>query len=113
MSRHWAEETAKSHLLSRGYELLAENYAVRGGELDLVMRHGDAVVFVEVRQRKTNAYGGAAESITLRKLQRLRKTALHYLVSTFGRDDLPVRFDAVLVTGSKTNFRLEHLENIG
>ncbi len=112
MPRHWAEATAKTYLLGRGYTFLAENYTVRGGELDLVMRQGGVVVFVEVRQRKSDRYGSAAESITAGKLQRLRKTALHYLVSTFERDDLPVRFDAVLVTGTEKNYRLEHLQNI-
>ena len=112
MSRHWAEATAKTYLLERGYSFLAENYAIRGGEIDLVMKRGEVIVFVEVRQRKTAAYGSAAESITARKLQRLRTTALHYLVATFGRDDLPVRFDAVLFAGTQRKFRLEHLENI-
>ncbi len=113
MPRHWAEAAAKTYLLGRGYTCLAENYAVRGGELDLVMQYGETIVFVEVRQRKTSRYGSAAESITAAKLQRLRKTALHYLVSTFGRDDLPVRFDAVLVAGVEAKFGLEHLQNIG
>ena len=112
MPRHWAETTAKTYLSGRGYVLLAENYTIRGGEIDLVMRQGETIVFVEVRQRKTAAYGSAAESITARKLQRLRKTALHYLITTFGRDDLPVRFDAVLVAGTENGFTLEHLENI-
>jgi putative endonuclease len=110
--RHWAETIAKRHLLLSGYALLAENYSVRGGEIDLVMKDRDVIVFIEVRQRAKETHGTAAETITPRKLQKLQKTALSFLVKTFGRDDLFIRFDAVLLTGTEKDYRLEHLENI-
>ena len=110
--RHWAETIAKRHLLLSGYALLAENYSVRGGEIDLVMQDRDTIVFVEVRQRASESHGTAAETITSRKIQKLQKTALSFLVEKFQRDDLPVRFDAVLITGTEAKYRLEHLENI-
>lgn len=112
MPRHWAEAVAKAYLEAQGYILLAENYAVRGGELDLVMQRGETIVFVEVRQRQSARYGSAAESLGARKLGRLRQTALAFLLERFGRDDLPVRFDAVLLQGSRTNYALEHLEGV-
>jgi putative endonuclease len=110
--RHWAETIAKRHLLLNGYALLVENYSVRGGEIDLVMQDRDIIVFVEVRQRARETHGTAAETITPRKLQKLQATALSFLVEKFARDDLPVRFDAVLITGTEEKYRLEHLENI-
>ena len=112
MAWHWAETLAKIYLLNQGYDLLAENYSVRGGELDLIMQQGETIVFVEVRQRKSARYGSAAASITPQKLVRLRKTALHFLVATFARDDLPVRFDAILVEGTQERYTLEHLKAI-
>ena len=112
MARHWAETLAKDYLLSKNYTLLAENYAVRGGELDLIMQDEETIVFAEVRQRKTAQYGTAAESITPTKLARMQKTALHFLQNQFERDDLPVRFDAVLISGTQEKHSLEHLENI-
>jgi putative endonuclease len=111
--RHWAEEVARDYLEGRGYVLLAENYHVRGGEIDLVMRFGGETVFVEVRQRSRSDFGGAGESLDPRKLQRLRRAARIYLARSFGRDDLPVRFDAVLVHGTRTRHRIEHLPGIG
>ena len=110
--RHWAEEIAKTYLEGKGYQTLAENYTMRGGEIDLILRDRETIVFAEVRQRKTDAYGSAAASISAAKLARLQRTALHYLVATVGRDDVPLRFDAVLLTGVRENYRLEHLENI-
>jgi putative endonuclease len=110
--RHWAETIAKRHLLLSGYALLAENYSVRGGEVDLVMKDRDVIVFVEVRQRARETHGSAAETITPRKLQKLQKTALSFLIERFQRDDLFIRFDAVLLTGTEKEYKLEHLENI-
>jgi putative endonuclease len=110
--KHWAETVVKRHLLLSGYALLAENYSVRGGEIDLVMKDREVIVFIEVRQRAKETHGTAAETITPRKLQKLQKTALSFLVETFGRDDLFVRFDAVLITGTEKNYKLEHLESI-
>lgn len=111
--RHWSEEIARDYLLAQGFELLAENYAVRGGEIDLVLKDGAVTVFAEVRQRGSSRYGDAAASISPAKLARLRRAALHYLVKAYGRDDVPVRFDAVLLDGPRQNYRLQHLRNIG
>ncbi|MCA9836611.1 MAG: YraN family protein [Trueperaceae bacterium] len=112
MSRHWGEETAKRYLLTKGYLILKENYAIRGGEIDLIAQQNEVIVFIEVKQRKQNSHGNAAESISPQKLKRLTNTALHYLISTYGRDDLAMRFDAILISGTKERHRLEHLKNI-
>jgi len=112
MTRHWAEDVAKAHLEAQGYTTLATNYTIRGAEIDLIMQDGTTYVFVEVRQRKSDSYGSAAESISQKKLHRLQKAALHYTVSKFERDDLPMRFDAVLLSGVEGDFELEHLKNI-
>jgi len=110
--RHWSETLAKRYLEAKGYTLLAENYTVRGGELDLIMQDGETIVFVEVKQRRTDHYGSAAAAISAAKLKRLQATALHYLVEVYKRDDLPLRFDAVLLSGTQAQHKLEHLENI-
>jgi len=110
--RHWAEEEAKSYLLAHGYRILAENYTVRGAEVDLIAEKDSVIVFIEVKQRRSGRYGTPAEMITAKKLARLRGAASLFVAETFGRDDLPLRFDALLVTGDRTRYRLEHLEGI-
>lgn len=110
--RHWAEERARAHLEGRGYRTLAANYAVRGGELDLVMRSGEWYVFVEVRQRRDARFGHPAETLTPPKLARMRRAARRWLLEHLGHDDVPIRFDAVLVTGPEGLHVLEHLEAI-
>lgn len=93
-----AEDLALSYLQSQGLRLKARNYACRLGEIDLVLLDGATLVFVEVRQRSHRSFGGAAESITARKRDKLLAAARHYLS---GQRDLPAcRFDAVLVDGA-------------
>ena len=92
-----AEEAALRYLLARGMRLKARNYQCRLGEIDLVLEHDGTLVFVEVRQRRSSAFGGAAESITARKRSKLIAAARHYLSGSASMP--PCRFDAVLVGG--------------
>ncbi len=95
--RH-AEDVAATFLQQRGLKLVARNYRCRFGEIDLIARDGDTLVFVEVRMRSGSGYGGAAASITAGKRAKLTRAARHYLA---GRSRLPpCRFDALLVSGA-------------
>lgn len=110
--RHWAEAVAKDYLETHGYTVLAENYTVRGAEIDIVASRGDFTVIVEVRQRRQSRYGTPAETLTPQKLGRLQTAALSFIAERYGRDDLPLRFDAILVSGDASAYSLEHLEGI-
>jgi putative endonuclease len=102
-----AEVLAADFLRSKGLRITARNYRSRHGEIDLIARDGATVVFVEVRSRAGEAYGGAAASITAAKREKLIKTAHHYLA---GITPLPpCRFDAVLITGKPP--RIEWIHN--
>lgn len=74
-----AEEIAATYLLRRGLKVVARNYRVRGGEIDLVCADGRTLVFVEVRLRGNSHFGGAAASITQRKQQRIILAARYWL----------------------------------
>ena len=102
-----AEAIAEAYLTRRGLHVLERNWRIRGGELDLICRDGATLVFVEVRLRSGNDYGGAAESITPAKRRRLILAARHYLA---GKAETPCRFDAVLL-GSLDETRLEWIRN--
>jgi len=95
-----AEALAASYLATRGLTIVQRNYRCRGGEIDLIARDGEVLVFVEVRLRRNRAFGTAAESITAAKRRRLRLAARHYL-ARLGREP-PCRFDAVLLDGLET-----------
>lgn len=91
-----AEALAASFLQRRGLKILARNYRCRFGEIDLVAQSGAILVFVEVRSRRSDAFGGPAESITATKRRRLVAAARHYLAAAGER---PARFDVVLMRG--------------
>ncbi len=80
---------------------VASNYRCRYGEIDLVMEDGEYVVFVEVRYRNSNSFGGALASITTRKQQKLRACAEHYRQSHRGYGSRPCRFDVISITGTE------------
>lgn len=90
-----AEARARSLLEAAGLRFVAANVRYRVGELDLIMRDGETLVFVEVRERGSRRYGGAAASIDWRKQQRLNRAAQRYLLLGFGSRPPPCRFDVV------------------
>ncbi len=93
------EAAAARHLASRGLVLLDANVRYVDGELDLVMRDGDTLVFVEVRYRASDDFGGAAASVTPAKQRRLVRAATRYLASHPSLAALPCRFDVVGAEG--------------
>lgn len=92
-----AEAQAARYLEDRGLRIIERNYTCRHGEIDLIARDGETLVFVEVRARSSSTFGGAAASITAAKQAKLTRTALHYMAGL--ADDPRCRFDAVLLTG--------------
>lgn len=95
--RH-AEQLALHYLEERGLRLLERNFRSRHGEIDLVMREADCLVFVEVRYRRGTRYGGAAASVDGNKQARLVSTALYYQLRHPACATQPTRFDVVALT---------------
>ena len=92
-----AEALAIGYLQQRGLQVMGRNFHCRGGEIDLICRDGRMLVFIEVRLRQQQGFGGAAASITRRKQQRIILAARHYLASQAGADQFDCRFDCILL----------------
>ncbi len=90
------EDLAAARLTELGYTVVARNYRCPHGELDLVARHGEAWVFVEVKTRRGTRFGTPEDAITPRKQAHLIATAQHYL-QAHALGDVPWRIDAVAV----------------
>lgn len=86
-----------SYLMQRGLKLVVANYNCRVGEIDLVMQDRDSLVFVEVRYRQDDDYGGALESITKSKRRKIVCAAKYYLLEHDLWEKAPCRFDVVIV----------------
>lgn len=93
------EARALDMLQQAGLELLERNFNTRYGEIDLVMRDGDTVVFAEVRYRRHGDYGGAELSVTARKRQRLIRAASLFLQARPQLAQQPCRFDVLAFGG--------------
>ena len=103
-----AEDLACRYLRRRGYRLLARNYRAGRHELDLVMRSEGTIVFVEVRARRSTAFGTPAETVGAAKRRFLLLAAERYLMEN-GLMDAPARFDVVEVYLGDGGIR--HIEN--
>jgi putative endonuclease len=91
--------------------LLERNVRSRFGELDLIMRDGQALVFVEVRYRRGAAFGGGAGSVDPHKQARLVTTASRFLQAHRRLARLPCRFDVVAISGTAAPYRIEWLRD--
>ncbi len=99
-----AEAAAVAFLRARGLTILLRNYRGRVGELDIVARHGRALVVVEVRARSSDRFGGAAASIDLRKQIRIRRATALLIRESPELANLPIRFDVIAVRGNNIDW---------
>ena len=104
------EELAGRFLRERGYQILTTNYRCRQGEVDIVAKDGEEVVFVEVRTRRSQSFGTPQESLTRPKVRRLVATCQDYLQG-YGGADTNWRIDLVSVRLDQGN-RLEDIDHL-
>lgn len=102
------EERALRHLARHGLTLVEANFQCKSGEIDLILRDGEALVFVEVRQRAGRTHGGAAASITPAKIRRVVRAAQTYLLR-FPRVP-PCRIDVVAIDGDALDWLKNAIE---
>ena len=104
-----AEQIARRFLEQSGCHLLAANYRTRQGEIDLVMREGQRLLFVEVRARRHDMFGGALASVTFRKQQKIIASARAFLHHHPHFQDLDCRFDVVTLQCQQGHWQIEWL----
>ena len=105
------ESAAEEYLRRKGYRIVARNLRSPLGELDLVAEDGQVLVFVEVKARRTDAFGGAIQAVHHRKQEKLIQLAAQYLARHHIKDRL-CRFDVVLLQGSDATVpQIEHIQN--
>jgi len=102
------EACAEALLAAKGFVVLARNYRTRGGEVDLICRDGDALVFVEVKARQAGSLARPDEAVTPAKRRKIIKAAAAYL-SEGGLWDQPCRFDVVAVVGRQGRLTATHM----
>lgn len=106
-----AEQQALEYLLDQGLTLETRNFRCRQGEIDLVMRQGGSLVFIEVRSRRSNRYGGALESVDYHKQQRILTAARYYLAAHPEAARRPCRFDVITLGPCGESHRLQWIRD--
>lgn len=99
------EDRALQWYLDRGYTLVERNWRCRSGEIDLIVRDRDEIVFAEVKTRTSTRYGTPFEAVDHRKQRRLRQLASIWLSVNRSTVDRSVRFDVVAVIGTRIEVR--------
>ncbi len=104
------EEIAARYLLDRRYEILHRNYRCRYGEIDIIARRKNVLVFVEVKSRRSSAFGSPLEAVSLKKQRSISVVAQAYLQRN-RLSGSAARFDVIAVLLHSTEPAIEHIEN--
>jgi putative endonuclease len=104
------ESLAAAYLSRSGYRIVTRNYRCRFGEIDIVAREGETLVFVEVKSRRSGSYGDPQLAVGLPKQKKISRIALQYLSET-NLSHSPARFDVVAVKFLPEGPRLELIRN--
>jgi len=106
----YGEALATRYLKKQGYKILCVNYRTPFGEIDIIAKDNDAIVFVEVKSRTTWAYGGPKYAVTPAKRKKISINALHYLKST-DQMNVKARFDVVTIFSANCKADVEIIKN--
>ena len=101
------ETMAAEYLKNKGYEIISQNFFSKNGEIDIIAKDTDTIVFCEVKYRSNTRYGLPEEAVDYRKQDKIRKTAAYYLYRNNFPVETRVRFDVIAVLGEK----ITHIED--
>ncbi|MBI3039451.1 YraN family protein [bacterium] len=106
----WGEEMAFNFLQAKGFKIIKRNYRSRWGEIDIIAKDKEFLVFVEVRAKTKSIHGHPLETITLRKQNQVIRMAKEYIAFNGIPDSLPCRFDVIaILSQAHENTELVHL----
>lgn len=115
MKRHIGligEELAANHIKNEGYNILERNYRTKLGELDIIARDQNIIIFIEVKTRTSGAYGMPSEAVNYKKQQTIRKLSQQYIRhKKLDNSCLDYRFDVIEVKLVGRKYKIDHMEN--
>ena len=105
-----SESIATGHLKKHGYKILEQNYRTKLGEIDIIAKDKDTLVFVEVKARSSNRFGNPKWAVTPKKQRKISMVALLYIKST-KQSNVKARFDVVAISSAKDKPSIEIIKN--
>ena len=103
------EDLAAEFLKGKGYRIIGRNYKTPIGELDIIAKDGETLVFIEVKTRSSNAFGYPFEAVDSRKKHKLKNLALFYLKNQ--KKNCAARFDVISINLTGTKKEIEHIKD--
>ena len=103
------EKYGAEYLKNKGYEIITCNYRTRYGEIDIIAKDKDTLVFVEVKLRSGSKYGRGVEAITSHKIEKIHQVALDYIQNNYEKEP-ECRFDVIEILNSN-EMEILHIEN--
>ncbi len=104
------EEIAVAYLIENGYSILCTNFSSRGKEIDIIAKKSSALIFVEVKLRKSLKFGYPREAVTFAKQNNIKQAANYYIYKN-GIVDCDFQFDIIEILDTKTERKLEHIKD--
>ncbi len=101
------EFLALKYLTDRGYKIIKRNYRCKLGEIDLIAKKDNRIIFIEVKYRSSSKYGSAIEAVNYKKQMIIRRVARHFLLTNYHTLEIPVSFDVIGIDNDK----ITHIEN--
>lgn len=110
----FGEKIAKKYLVKKGYAILAEHFLIKGGEIDIIAKKSEKIVFVEVKTRTSLIFGNPEDAVGLHKIDALKRAAESYLRQKNMLDEVEIAFDviAILVNRDMQKVTLKHFQDI-
>lgn len=105
------EDLAVAYLQNHNIMILQRNFSCKLGEIDIIAQQNDCIIFVEVRYRKYDAFGSAAESVTHSKQQKIIRTAEFYLQNNAWATKLNCRFDVITISNVIESTQIEWIKD--
>ncbi len=102
------EDLAADFLKGKGYRIVARNYKTPIGEIDIIAKDKDTLVFAEVKTRADSSFGYPFEAVTSRKREKIKKISLYYLKNVC-KKEVPLRFDVLSIRAGSTEDEVEHI----
>jgi len=107
----WGEKKACNYLIKNNYIIIEKNYRTRIGEIDIIVKKDEKIIFVEVKTRRNNNFGIPVKAVNSLKQKKIRNIAKHYLNSGEFSNYL-VRFDVIGISINGKKAKLRHLKNV-
>ena len=104
------EEIAVRHLKKQGYKIIETNYRTKLGEIDIIAKDKDTIVFAEVKTRRSVQFGNPKQAVTVQKQRKISMVALGYLKAT-GQSTARARFDVVGIISNRDSVQVEIVKN--